>query len=57
MVDVSVLLKLQRRVKELEQEKQSLWEQLDKKEEARQEKAKVCPKRPVMFFGKMKMYS
>ncbi|XP_022611603.1 unconventional myosin-Va-like [Seriola dumerili] len=39
-VDLSVLLKLQRRVKELEQDKQSLWQQLDKKEEAQQEKAK-----------------
>uniref|UniRef100_A0A665W0R5 Myosin VAb n=1 Tax=Echeneis naucrates TaxID=173247 RepID=A0A665W0R5_ECHNA len=39
-VDLSVLLKLQRRVKDLEQDKQSLWQQLDKREEARQEKAK-----------------
>ncbi|XP_069384282.1 unconventional myosin-Va-like isoform X1 [Paralichthys olivaceus] len=39
-VDLPVLLKLQRRVKELEQEKQSLWQQLDKREEAQQEKAK-----------------
>ncbi|XP_044050300.1 unconventional myosin-Va-like isoform X2 [Siniperca chuatsi] len=39
-VDLSVLLKLQRRVKELEQDKQSLWQQLDKREEAQQEKAK-----------------
>ncbi|KAM9352451.1 unconventional myosin-Va-like [Symphorus nematophorus] len=39
-VDLPVLLKLQRRVKELEQDKQLLWEQLDKKEEAQQEKAK-----------------
>lgn len=40
-VDLPVLLKLQRKVKELEQEKQSLWQQLDKREEAQQEKAKV----------------
>ncbi|XP_018521855.1 unconventional myosin-Va [Lates calcarifer] len=39
-VDLPVLLKLQRRVKDLEQEKQALWQQLDKKEEAQQEKAK-----------------
>lgn len=39
-VDLPVLLKLQRKVKELEQEKQSLWQQLDKREEAQQEKAK-----------------
>uniref|UniRef100_A0A665W1X5 Myosin VAb n=1 Tax=Echeneis naucrates TaxID=173247 RepID=A0A665W1X5_ECHNA len=45
-VDLSVLLKLQRRVKDLEQDKQSLWQQLDKREEARQEKAKVCPETP-----------
>ncbi|XP_068168674.1 unconventional myosin-Va-like isoform X2 [Antennarius striatus] len=38
--DLPVLLKLQRRVKELEQDKQSLWKQLDKKEEVQQEKAK-----------------
>ncbi|XP_070686201.1 unconventional myosin-Va-like [Pempheris klunzingeri] len=38
--DLPVLLKLQRRVKELEQEKQSLRQQLDNKEEAQQEKAK-----------------
>ncbi|XP_068595560.1 unconventional myosin-Va-like [Brachionichthys hirsutus] len=38
--DLPVLLKLQRRVKELEQDKQSLWEQLDEKEEVQQEKAK-----------------
>lgn len=36
-----MLLKLQRKVKELEQNKQSLWEQLDKKEGAQEEKAKV----------------
>uniref|UniRef100_A0A3Q3KQ43 Myosin VA n=1 Tax=Mastacembelus armatus TaxID=205130 RepID=A0A3Q3KQ43_9TELE len=45
-VDLSVLLKLQRRVKELEQEKQSLWQQLDKREEAQQEKAKVRTETP-----------
>ncbi|XP_071352563.1 unconventional myosin-Va-like isoform X2 [Trachinotus anak] len=39
-VDLSVLLKLQRRVKELEQDKQSLWQQLEKREEAQLEKAK-----------------
>uniref|UniRef100_A0A3Q3J0W0 Myosin VAb n=1 Tax=Monopterus albus TaxID=43700 RepID=A0A3Q3J0W0_MONAL len=37
-----VLLKLQRRMKELDQDKQSLLQQLDKREEAQQEKAKVC---------------
>uniref|UniRef100_A0A3B4YFP9 Unconventional myosin-Va-like n=1 Tax=Seriola lalandi dorsalis TaxID=1841481 RepID=A0A3B4YFP9_SERLL len=49
-VDLSVLLKLQRRVKELEQDKQSLWQQLDKKEEAQQEKAKVCSEAPMFNF-------
>ncbi|KAM7396859.1 hypothetical protein PAMP_019867 [Pampus punctatissimus] len=39
-VDLPVLLKFQRRVKELEQEKQSLWQQLDNREEAQQVKAK-----------------
>ncbi|XP_035498250.1 unconventional myosin-Va isoform X2 [Scophthalmus maximus] len=39
-VDLPVLLKLQRRVNELEQEKQSLWQKLDTREEAQQEKAK-----------------
>ncbi|CAK6961537.1 unconventional myosin-Va-like [Scomber scombrus] len=39
-VDLPVLLKFQRRVKDLEQENQSLWQQLDNKEEAQQEKAK-----------------
>ncbi|KAM6936965.1 unconventional myosin-Va-like [Xenentodon cancila] len=38
-VDLPILLKLQRRVKELEQENQSLWQQLDTREEAQQEKA------------------
>ncbi|XP_013869025.1 unconventional myosin-Va [Austrofundulus limnaeus] len=38
--DLSILLKLQRRVKDLEEENRSLWHQLDKKEEAQQEKAK-----------------
>lgn len=41
-VDLPVLLKLQRKVKELEQDKQSLWQQLENREEAQQEKAKVC---------------
>uniref|UniRef100_A0A665W0V5 Myosin VAb n=1 Tax=Echeneis naucrates TaxID=173247 RepID=A0A665W0V5_ECHNA len=50
-VDLSVLLKLQRRVKDLEQDKQSLWQQLDKREEARQEKAKVCPETPDVCFS------
>ncbi|XP_041794286.1 unconventional myosin-Va-like isoform X2 [Chelmon rostratus] len=40
-VDLPVLLKLQRRVKDLEQDKQTLWQQLDRKEEAQQENAKV----------------
>ncbi|XP_068459809.1 unconventional myosin-Va-like [Clinocottus analis] len=39
-VDLPILLKLQRRVKELEQDKQLLWQQLDNREEAQQEKAK-----------------
>ncbi|XP_070827541.1 unconventional myosin-Va-like [Chaetodon trifascialis] len=39
-VDLPVLLKLQRRLKELEQDKQTLWQQLEKKEEAQQEKEK-----------------
>ncbi|XP_054476704.1 unconventional myosin-Va-like [Anoplopoma fimbria] len=39
-VDLPVLLKLQKRVKELEQDKQSLWQQLDNREEDQQEKAK-----------------
>ncbi|XP_075945364.1 unconventional myosin-Va-like [Anarhichas minor] len=39
-VDLQVLLKLQRRVKELEQDRQSLSQQLDNREEAQQEKAK-----------------
>ncbi|XP_067446055.1 unconventional myosin-Va-like isoform X1 [Thunnus thynnus] len=43
-VDLPVLLKFQRRVKELEQEKQSLWQQLDNREEAQQEKAKEAEK-------------
>ncbi|KAM3869682.1 unconventional myosin-Va-like [Diretmus argenteus] len=43
-VDMPVLLKLQRRVKELEQEKQSLQRQLDKREEAQQEKAMEAEK-------------
>nr|XP_033490156.1 unconventional myosin-Va-like [Epinephelus lanceolatus] len=43
-VDLPVLLKLQRRVKELEQDKHSLLQQLDKKEEAQQEKAKEVEK-------------
>ncbi|KAM9375860.1 unconventional myosin-Va-like isoform 2-T2 [Pholidichthys leucotaenia] len=38
--DLPVLLKLQRRMKELEQEKQSLWQQLDKRDEAQQQKTK-----------------
>uniref|UniRef100_A0A8C4HSV0 Myosin VAb n=1 Tax=Dicentrarchus labrax TaxID=13489 RepID=A0A8C4HSV0_DICLA len=38
-VDLPILLKLQRRVKDLEQEKQSLRQQLDNREEAQQEKA------------------
>lgn len=40
-MELPVLLKLQRRVKELEHDKQSLWQQLDKKEEVQEEKAKV----------------
>ncbi|KAF3688717.1 Unconventional myosin-Va Dilute myosin heavy chain [Channa argus] len=39
-MNLPILLKLQRRVKELEEEKHSLWQQLDKREEAQQEKAK-----------------
>lgn len=48
-MDLPVLLKLQRRVNELEQEKQSLWQKLDTREEAQQEKAKVCAQTPVTF--------
>ena len=55
-MDLPVLLKLQRRVKELEQEKQSLWEKLDKKEEAQQEKAKVWTETPDFLNGEMKNY-
>uniref|UniRef100_A0A3B3DML6 Myosin VAb n=2 Tax=Oryzias melastigma TaxID=30732 RepID=A0A3B3DML6_ORYME len=43
-VDLPILLRLQRRVKELEQEKQSLWQQLDKKEEAQHLKEKEIEK-------------
>ncbi|XP_029010006.1 unconventional myosin-Va-like isoform X2 [Betta splendens] len=39
-MDLPVLLKLQRRVKELEQEKRSLQQQLDNREESQQEKEK-----------------
>ncbi|XP_029289652.1 LOW QUALITY PROTEIN: unconventional myosin-Va-like [Cottoperca gobio] len=47
-VDLPILLKLQRRVKELEQDKHSLWQQLDKGEAAQQEKAKeVAEQRTV----------
>lgn len=44
-----MLLKLQRRVKELEQDKHSLWQQLDKKEEAQEEKAKVWTETSYLF--------
>uniref|UniRef100_A0A7N8X613 Myosin VA n=1 Tax=Mastacembelus armatus TaxID=205130 RepID=A0A7N8X613_9TELE len=54
-VDLSVLLKLQRRVKELEQEKQSLWQQLDKREEAQQEKAKVRTETPQRTVGRAEL--
>lgn len=40
VVDMPILLKLQRRVTELEQEKHSLLHQLDKREDAQNEKAK-----------------
>lgn len=43
-----MLLKLQRKVKELEQNKQSLWERLDEKEGTRQEKARVKPCTSIM---------
>uniref|UniRef100_A0A8C4HTM8 Myosin VAb n=1 Tax=Dicentrarchus labrax TaxID=13489 RepID=A0A8C4HTM8_DICLA len=46
-VDLPILLKLQRRVKDLEQEKQSLRQQLDNREEAQQEKANVEEQRTV----------
>ncbi|XP_069564291.1 unconventional myosin-Va-like [Brachyistius frenatus] len=39
-LDLPILLKLQRRLTELEHDKQSLWQQLDKREEVQQEKAK-----------------
>lgn len=44
-----MLLKLQRKVKELEQNKQSLWERLDEKEGTRQEKARVKARTSIMF--------
>ncbi|KAM4553693.1 unconventional myosin-Va-like isoform 1-T1 [Fundulus diaphanus] len=47
-VDLPILLKLQRRVKELEEENRSLWQQLDKKEEAQQEKAKEVEKQTTV---------
>ncbi|XP_038155169.1 unconventional myosin-Va-like isoform X2 [Cyprinodon tularosa] len=47
-VDLPILLKLQRRVKELEEENRSLWHQLDKKEEAQQEKAKEVEKQTTV---------
>lgn len=50
-MDLPVLLKLQRKVKELEQEKQSLWQQLDKREAAQQEKAKVGIKTALLFVN------
>uniref|UniRef100_A0A8C5A5R9 Unconventional myosin-Va-like n=1 Tax=Gadus morhua TaxID=8049 RepID=A0A8C5A5R9_GADMO len=40
-VDMPVLLKLQRKVKELEEEKRSLFGQLNRREEAEQEKSKT----------------
>lgn len=43
-VDLPVLLKIQRRLKELEQENQCLQQQLDEKDEAQQAKAIVCNK-------------
>ena len=54
-MDLPVLLKFQRRVKELEQEKQSLWQQLDNREEAQQEKAKVCTE--TLNNGKLIIYN
>ncbi|XP_011474322.1 unconventional myosin-Va [Oryzias latipes] len=47
-VDLPILLRLQRRVKELEQEKQSLWQQLDKNEEAQQQKEKDIEKQSTV---------
>ena len=41
VVDMPVLLKLQRKVKELEEEKRSLFGQLNRREEVEQEKSKV----------------
>lgn len=55
-MNLPVLLKLQRRVKELEQEKQSLWQQLDKREEVQQEKANVGTKTPLLFINGGKIY-
>uniref|UniRef100_A0A8C5BN78 Unconventional myosin-Va-like n=1 Tax=Gadus morhua TaxID=8049 RepID=A0A8C5BN78_GADMO len=46
-VDMPVLLKLQRKVKELEEEKRSLFGQLNRREEAEQEKSKVVYYGPV----------
>uniref|UniRef100_A0A671VPV9 Myosin VAb n=1 Tax=Sparus aurata TaxID=8175 RepID=A0A671VPV9_SPAAU len=45
--DSPIQTELQRRVKELEQDKQSLWQQLDTKEEAQQEKAKAEEQKSV----------
>ncbi|XP_028306726.1 unconventional myosin-Va-like isoform X2 [Gouania willdenowi] len=47
-LDLPVLLKLQKRVKDLEQDKQSLLEQLDKKEETQQEKDKEIEKLKIV---------
>lgn len=51
-----MLLKLQRRVKELEQDKQSLWQQLEEEEEAQQEKAKVWTETNLFPKSKMEKY-
>lgn len=48
--DLPALLKLQRNVKELEQNKQSSWEQQDKKEGAQQGNTKAKPHAHVMLW-------
>uniref|UniRef100_A0A3P8W223 G protein subunit beta 5 n=1 Tax=Cynoglossus semilaevis TaxID=244447 RepID=A0A3P8W223_CYNSE len=49
-MDLPVLLKLQRKVKELEKDKVSLWQQMDKKEEAQQENAKINVRKVIYFI-------
>lgn len=52
-MDMSLFLKLQKRVKELELEKQSLQDELEKKEDqVLRAKAKVRWKRPRIFWSR-----